>query len=333
MAENEMFRNTGNGMNGNNRSSNGRNNRANGDFGIMTPIAPEGGEPVAPIGPPEHIPTPPIAPEGGAPVGPPEHVPTPPIAPEGGMPVAPIFPTPSFPSLPTFPSFPVFPSLPTLPSIRPMGQVRFLNASTNSFPVNISIDNTTYATNSRFGTISDYDQVADGFHTVTVRSATGPRAILLQQSFPFVAGKKVTMVLTDSTLGGLSMVQVSDTGCTNLPNGTGCYRVANMSYPGSSYDILLQGGQTVFRNVSFQRVAPYKQAMAGSYRFYVTDSSNLTVVREIPIIVIGTYPASGMINQPLISYQADIAAGRNYTTYLIGNTWSDQSLRAMTVED
>lgn len=228
-----------------------------------------------------------------------------------------------------------YPLFPNYPSVSPQyyGQVRFLNASTNSFPVNISIDNSAYAINSRFGTISNYDWIPDGFHTVTVRRATGLRSILLQQTFPFVAGQKVTMVLTDSAAGGLEMVRAIDTGCSSVPYNSGCYRFANMTYSGSSYDLMLYGGETIFRNVRFQQVTSYKQAIAGSYQFYITNSGAYAFIRELPIIVIGAITSSGSMRDPLVSIQVDIKAGRNYTSYIIGNTWSDNSLRVLTVED
>lgn len=225
--------------------------------------------------------------------------------------------------------------LPNFPSFTPQyyGQVRFLNASTNGFPVNISIDGAAYAINSRFAVISAYDWISDGFHTVTVRRATGLRNILLQQTFPFVSGQKVTMVLTDSASGGLEMVRVVDTGCSNLPFNSGCYRFANMAYSGSSFDLMLYGGDTVFRNVRFQNVTSYKQAVAGSYQFYVTNSGAFAFVRELPIIVIGTISGTLGTGDPLVSFAVDIAPGKNYTSYIIGNTWSSNSLRVLTVED
>ena len=110
-----------------------------------------------------------------------------------------------------------------------------------------------------------------------------------------------------------------------------------MTYSGSRYDLLLYGGETIFRNVAFQTVTPYKQAMAGTYQFYVTSSGNYSLLREIPIIVIGLN-SSGTITgnnqaEALLSAQIEIAAGQNYTSYLIGNTWSDTGLRLLTVED
>lgn len=239
---------------------------------------------------------------------------------------------PGFPSFPTFPSYPSYPSYPNL-APQSFGQVRFLNASANTFPVNFYIDRNAYAMNSRFGTISSYDWVSDGFHTVTVRRASGTRPLLLQQNFPFIAGQKVTIVLVDSASGGLEFVMVSDTGCNNLPYNSGCYRFANMTYSGSRFDLLLYGGETVFRNVLFQTVTSYKQAAAATYQFYVTRSNTYTFLRELPIIVIGAVGTTSNVRQPLVSFTVDINAGRNYTSYLIGNTWSDLGLRVITVED
>ncbi len=213
------------------------------------------------------------------------------------------------------------------------GRVRFLNASTNSFNVNISIDNTTYAANSRFGSISNYDWIIDGFHTITVRRANGLRSILLQQTFPFTAGQKVTFVLTDAVSGGLDLVRVIDTGCNNLPSNSGCFRFANMTYSGSSYDLLLTGGSTIFRNIGYQKVSPYKQAAAGSYRFTITSSNTYGFIQELPVIVLGAITNSFGISNAVLTFDANISAGRNYTAYAIGNTWSNYNLQVLTVAD
>ncbi len=258
-----------------------------------------------------------------------------PVAPEGG--------TPAYPGAtawsPTVITFPVFPSCPGCSSCtncnfpQNNAQVRFLNASANTFPVNVSIDNTNYAVNARFGTISGYGQLADGFHTVTVRRASGLQTVLLQQTFPFTGGQKYTLVLVDTASGGLAMSQVSDSGCSNMNYNTGCYRVANMSYSGSGYDVMLYSHDAVFRNVDFREVTIYKQAMAGSYQFYITNAGTFSVIRELPMIVIGAVSAGSLTGEPLVSYQLNISAGARYTSYLIGNNWSDMGFRALTVTD
>ncbi len=311
---------------------------AGNDYGLTTPLPDfEEGGPVYPDNIPNQN-------DSGRPVIPlPDFEEGGPVYPDSNMGPGPVIPLP-FPGEggPVYPGgssgghqhgwLPGRPSIPSLPP-RFLGQVRFLNASSNSFPVNISIDGTPYAVNSRFGTISTYDWISDGFHTVTVRRTNGLRSVLLQQNFPFIAGQKITMILTDSAFGGLEMIRVSDMGCTNLPSGSGCYRFANMTCSGSRFDLLLYGGETVFRNVGFQSVTPYKQAMAGSYQFYITSSSSYTFLKEIPVLVLGAIGIGSNLPQPLVSFQTDIASGRNYTSYLIGNTWSDLGLRVMTVED
>lgn len=230
--------------------------------------------------------------------------------------------------LPSFPSF-CF----NCSSSSSYGQVRFLNASTNNFTINIMVDNTTYASNLGFGTITNYCGISDGFHTITVRRSTGLRAMLVQQTFPFSANERYTMVLVDSSQGGVNLVQVPSTSCSNISSNTGCYRVANMAYSGSSFDVMLYSHDAVFRNVGFQDVTAYKQAAAGSYQFYITNATNFTVIRELPVLVIGAITTGSFVNEPLVSYQVDISGRTKYTSYLIGNTWSGSNFRVLTVED
>lgn len=301
------------------------------DYGLTTPVAPEGGTPAFPGNMNGNTNTNPDNDYGL----------TTPVAPEGGRPAFPgnttvVWPpSSSTPSNPSTPVFPLFPSCPNCSSgSNRYALVRFLNASANTFAVNINVDNNAYAINSRFGTVSNYEPVSDGFHTITVRRASGLRSILLQQSFPFSSGQSYTMVLTDNDSGGLDMVQVPSTGCNTMNYNTGCYRVANMAYSGSSYNVMLYNSNSVvFRNLSFHEVASYKQAGAGSYQFYLTASSTGSMMQELPALMIGTIISGNMVNEPLLSYQVDISAGGKYTSYIIGNTWSSNSLRVITLED
>ncbi len=304
----------------------------NSDSNSSRPPAPDSSndKPSPPSAPdtPDNRPEPPSAPDL------PDNRPAPPSAPDDDDNEPPRPPAPPKPSSSGGSSsvswLPVYPT-PGATS-QYYGQVRFLNASANTFPVNITIDGTAYVSNTRFGSLSDYDWVSDGFHTVTVRRATGPRTILLQQILPFTAGKKITLVLTDSASGGLSMVSVSDTGCSNLPYNAGCYRFANMTYSSFRVSLMNYDGQTVFAGIGFQSVSSYKQAVAGSYAFYVTTSESYRIQNEIPILI-GLGQNTSASSAPLLSFQADISAGQNYTSYLIGNTWSDGGLTVITAED
>lgn len=295
--------------------------------------ADEAGVPSAAWGDLAGIPTTPIAPPGGNPVYPGDdlaNVPTTPIAPPGGNPV---YPGPTTPVI-TWPDFPVFTfPTPNYPTVTFFGQVRFLNASTNGITLDVLIDGQNVFSGSTFATVSTYQQVADGFHTVTVRQTNG--RILYQQSLSFIAGEKVTMVILD-TAGNITLSRVSDMGCSNLPSGYGCIRVANMSYSGSNYDIRMFNNQTVFSGVGYKEVTSTKQASAGNYTFFVTGAqTSFTAIGDLPILVFAGISggcSSCMVNNPLLTYSINVQAGKFYTSYIIGNPWSNL-YRVFTLED
>lgn len=293
-----------------------------------TPVAPPGGRPAYPGDDISNIPTTPVAPPGGIPAYPGDSdVPTTPIAPPGGI--------PSYPGTPTFPwpDFPTFPT-PDVPSTTYFSQVRFLNASTSGLSLDVYVDNNRVLSGSTFATVSTYIQIADGFHTITVRITNG--RILYQQNLAFVSGEKVTMVLLDIP-NGITISTVSDMGCTNVPSGFGCCRVANMSFRGSNYDIRLFNNQVAFSNIGFREVTSYKQTSAGNYTFFVTDSQPaFQTIIEVPVLIlsalVGGSCLSCAVNNPVLSYNLTIEDGKAYTSYIIGNPWSNL-LRVMTLED
>lgn len=287
-----------------------------------TPVAPEGGSPAYPGDDLAGIPTTPIAPEGGAPVYPGNMRPNRPNRPNGG----PNFPWPDFPLIPL--------PTPGVPSVTYYGQVRFLNASTNGWNLDVLIDGQNVFSGSSFATVSNYVSISDGFHTVTVRRTNGP--ILYQQTLAFVSGENVTIVILDSA-NGITLSKVSDMGCTNVPAGYGCLRVANMSYGGSSYDIRLFNNQVVFAGVGYKEVTSFKQASSGNYTFFVTTSQmNISSFNEIPTLIftaiVGGTCTGCAINNPLLTYSINVQPGHTYTSYIIGNPWSNL-YQVFTLED
>ncbi|MFR1833615.1 MAG: DUF4397 domain-containing protein [Lachnospiraceae bacterium] len=210
---------------------------------------------------------------------------------------------------------------------------RFLNASTNPFSIDISIDGTSYLQNSSFGTISRYVPISDGFHTVTVKSSSGMKPTVFEGVFPFTSNQKTTFVIADSPSGAITLFPITGTSCLNQPARCGCYRVANMTFSGSSYDIQTPSKERIFRSVSFGQVSPYKQILAGSYHFFAAAPSGFSPVRELPIILQSFLTGSLTPSDSLADISVQIEAGKNYTTYLIGNTWSSFRLQTLTVED
>ena len=235
---------------------------------------------------------PPIASPGGRPVYPGDDdlagIPTTPVAPSGGRPVYPdnTIGRPGFPTI----SFPV--TYPTVSGGNYYSRVRFLNASTSDRTLDVYIDDRNVFSGSEFATISSYIRVTDGFHTVTVRRTNGQ--IYYQQTIAFVSGERLTMVILD-TVSGVSLTRVSDMGCTNVPAGYGCLRVANMSYAGSSYDVRTFNNQTAFAGVGYKEVTSYKQTSSGTYTFFVTGSQYaVSALGELPVLVLS--PSSAFLH-------------------------------------
>lgn len=239
----------------------------------------------------------------------------------------------------TFPDFPAVtiptPSFPpiTLPPVTYYSQVRFLNAGTSGMPLDVYIDGQRLLSGSTFATVSVYAQVADGFHTVTVRRTNGQ--ILYQQTQAFIAGEKSTMVILD-TADGVTLSKVSDMGCSSLPSGYGCMRVANMSYTGSRYDVRMFNNQIAFAGVGYKEVTSFKQVGAGNYTFFVTSAQvSISSFNELPIIIlsaiIGGCPGCSVAN-PVLTFNVNVRAGMAYTSYIIGNPWSNL-YQVFTLED
>ncbi len=261
--------------------------------------------------------TPPVAPLPGDDIA---GIPTTPVA-TNTPPVAPLPGDGNY--WPEFP-FPPFPT-PSFPSGSFFGQVRFMNASTDQASLEVFIDEQRILSGSTFATVSVYITVSDGFHTVTVRQTNG--RTLYQQAQAFISGEKLTMVILD-TAGGVTLSRVSDMGCTNIPAGYGCLRVANMSYSGSSYDVRTPNNQVAFSGVGFKEVTSFKQTSAGNYSFFVTASQvSFSVIRELPVLVLSTILGSGCsscaVSNPLLTYSVSVEAGKAYTSYIIGNPWSN----------
>jgi len=200
--------------------------------------------------------------------------------------------------------------------------------------LDVLVDGQNLFSGSTFATVSNYSQISDGFHTVTVRRTNGP--ILYQQTLAFVSGERVTMVILD-TNGGVTLTKVSDMGCSNVPSGSGCLRVANMSYNGSNYDVRLFNNQIAFAGVGYKEVTSFKQATSGTYTFFVTNSQvNISTFNELPqlvfAVITGSVCPGCAVNNPLLTYSINVQPGRAYTSYIIGNPWSNM-YQVFTLED
>ena len=110
-----------------------------------------------------------------------------------------------------------------------------------------------------------------------------------------------------------------------------------MSYSGSSYDVRTFQNQIAFGGVGYKEVTSYKQAAAGNHTFFITGSQlSVSSFNELPIIILsaiigGSCTGCGVAN-PILTFSVNVEAGKAYTSYIIGNPWSNL-YQVFTLED
>lgn len=244
------------------------------------------------------------------------------------------FPVPDFsmPHYPVTPNLPVPPNEPVSPNLPGGGigsviipiypgsvnytQVRFLNAAAGYPPLMISIGQRLISSKLAYENITPYSRINTGYRTVTISEAANPENILYRKSVSFIAGRQITLSIVN-VANGLQLVEVSDFLCTNKSWNTGCIRVVNLSYGSGSFDISLDNGQTVFSDIEFTEVSPFKQASRGTYQMNVYEASP------------GIQPRSGY--DPILTFPLTIVGNEMYTVYLVGSTFARPSLSSVIV--
>ena len=189
---------------------------------------------------------------------------------------------------------------PSLPQTTYYGQVRFLNASTNGINLGRIYRRKGVLLRlhlcHRIHLPKCIRRLPYGYDSPFQRPD-----LLSADHGPSSPVKRVTLVILDSA-SGVTLAKVSDMGCTNIPSGYGCLRVANMSYSGSSYDVRTFQNQIAFGGVGYKEVTSYKQAAAGNHTFFVTGAQlSVSSFNELPIIILsavigGTCGGCGVSN-------------------------------------
>lgn len=153
-----------------------------------------------------------------------------------------------------------------------MRLIRFLNAVDSSDAYNFNVDGRDAASGVVYGGFTDYITVPSGIHKISAALAQSPPAAPgTSLNIPFESEEKSTLILV-RTGEGLEILKVDEDGCNHLTNSTGCMKAANMSFGTKAYDIIRNDGETVFGDLRFMDVTPFKQAEAGGYDLYVVES-------------------------------------------------------------
>lgn len=232
------------------------------------------------------------------------------------------------PSMPTFPSTSSFPVGVIGPIIIPIGsgnvgyaQVRFLHAVAGGAPVMISVGPTVFTSRLAYENITSYGRIASGYRTITVVSADNPSNVLLRKSVTFAAGSQITIALVNAE-SGIQLLTVSDTLCSNKSWNSSCIRFVNLSYGSGSLGVQLDTGLSVFEDINFLEITPFKQIGTGTYYFNVYQSSVGIQPRDM---------SDDMGMTGFTSFELQAGANEMYTIYLVGSTFASPSLQAVIV--
>lgn len=284
------------------------------------PVAPEGGIPAYP-GNDADVPSLPIAPEGGTPAYPGNgaDVPSLPIAPEGGIPAYPGNGA-DVPSLPIAPEggIPAYPG----PSAY-CSRVRVLNAALDTPPIRVKVGRTVVTESLSYANSSSYQQVSEGFQTVSVMAADWPKGVLLQTTMPFRSCSTTTLALV-RTHRRLLLMQITDGSCRR--STAGCLRCVNLVPDSPALDVALYGGEVIFSDLQFKEVTPYRMARPGSYQLYAALAQTAADS--------GIEPDGGTATpEVLVSIFYDAYPGVATTFYFLGHVGPGEALLVLPLTD
>lgn len=184
--------------------------------------------------------------------------------------------------------------------------VRVLNAAVNYNPFSVTIGNTTVASGLDQGQITRYNQINQGFQTVTL---TGPNGYIYVQKQMFIGDGMSTIAIVNSSTG-LDLLSISDTACTTNAFSS-CIRVANLAYYSGSVNVEL--GNLIFSSVAFSEVSSFSRVSSGNYTARISRPGR---------------PGNVLLSVPL-----SLSPNRIYTLYIMNWNPSADAIQTLLVED
>lgn len=216
---------------------------------------------------------------------------------------------PDFPIRPDFPPYIPTPGIPCIfcnnnQWIR--GGIRLLNAAAGYNAFSVFIDNRLVYTGFNFSEITNYRQVAQGYHTFTVAGSNG--YVYLRKSLYVGDGMATIAIVNSST--GLDLISISDMACS-VSGSTACFRVCNLAYYSGPVNANL--GNVYFNSVAFSQATSFSRFSAGTYTLRIARSAR---------------PETALLTVPVT-----LNSLRIYTLYVLNWNPSADAVRTLLVED
>lgn len=184
--------------------------------------------------------------------------------------------------------------------------IRVLNAAVNYNPFSVSIGSNTIASSLDQGSITRYNQVNQGYQTITL---SGPNGYIYVQKQVYI-GDGMTTIAIINTVSGLDLLEIPDSACATNAFSS-CIRVANLASYSGPVNVKL--GNVIFSSIPFRDVTSFSRVTSGSYNAQISRPQN---------------PGNMLLSVPV-----NLNSNRIYTLYLMNWNPSADAIQTLLVED
>ena len=169
-------------------------------------------------------------------------------------------------------------------------RLRLMNAAPGLQPVDLLSDDTLLSGPISTTLTSAYLQLASGTHTFKLVPAGTTQSELISATLQLEAGKDYSLVLIEDG-GAAQMLLLPDN--NSLPKvGKARLRFVQASPQAGELDLLVQGGQALLIQQTYQTIPQYTEIAAGTYDFELRSTKTMTAVLDLPGITL----AEGTVN-------------------------------------
>lgn len=163
--------------------------------------------------------------------------------------------------------------------------IRFLHASTEDYNTDIKIDDKLLQTNLSFGTITNYQKMSPGEHSIKIYRTDDKINPVYENTLVLLPASIVTVSLV--TINNALSIFILKDGAMNTNPVLGNLRFINLSPKSPLFNLLYEDRRPIFKNVEFLETTNYTQLQPQKYNFILSYSDSgkntETSIRDIDI--------------------------------------------------